>query len=464
MLHRVFAFTAAVLLACGSCGASPGDSGGRPNFIVILADDLGASELSCYGSTRNKTPNLDRLAERGVRFQTAFASPVCHPSRVTLLTGQYGSRHGVYNFAGRRGGPAVKGEGADNITSHVLWPQLLQKSGYATAMSGKWQLSGTHPSGIREAGFDEHCAWASRELLSKADRVKAQSAGINLRSRYWHPSVVKNGQWLPTTPDDYGPDIFNDFVIDFARRHKDRPFAVYYPMPLTHGPWVSTPDTTKTADDRETRSRQNFGANVRYMDRLVGKLVEALEAEGLRDNTVIVFTADNGTAGDGKSEATEQGARVPFIVSAPGVVKPRPATAALADLSDVFPTLLEFAGVTPPVDRPIDGRSMAPFLRGESEQTRDWIFSYQADRRILRTARWLLEDNSPLHYGRLYDCGDRRDGAGYVDVTVSAAPEALAAKEHFNALLARLPAPVLEKEGPPNERKAGSERSGDEAD
>ena len=451
----------AILAICGG-DASAGERRRPPNFVIILADDLGAAELSSYGSTQHKTPNLDRLAVSGVRFQTAYASPVCHPSRVTLLTGQYGCHHGVYNFAGRRGGPEAKGEGPDDIASHVLWPQLLQKAGYATAMAGKWQLSGSHPTGIREAGFDEHCAWATRELMSKEDRLKAQSAGINFRSRYWHPSIVRNGRWVPTAPDDYGPDMFNEFVIDFARRHKDRPFAVYYPMPLTHGPWVSTPETTKAAADREQRSRGNFGANVRYMDRLVGKLVEALEAEGLRDNTVIVFTADNGTAGDGKSEATEQGARVPFVVSAPGVVKQRGATAALADLSDVFPTLLEIAGVPPPADRPIDGRSMAKFLRGESEQTRDWIFSYQADRRILRTQHWLLEDNSPLHYGRLYECGDRRDGVGYKDVTTSDAPEVLAAKEHFNKLLARLPAPVLEKEGPPNERKPGSKRSDDD--
>jgi arylsulfatase A len=433
----------------------------KPNLIVILADDLGASELSCYGSTHNKTPNLDRLAERGVRFRTAFASPVCHPSRFTILTGQYGCHHGVYNFAARRGGPEAKGRGPDDITSHVVWPQLLQKAGYATAMSGKWQLSGAHPTAIREAGFDEHCAWATRELMSKEDGLKAQAAGIDFRSRYWHPSIVKNGEWLPTTADDYGPEIFNDFVIDFALRHKDRPFAVYYPMPLTHGPWVSTPETTKTSEDRETKSRGNFGSNVRYMDRLVGKLVEALQAEGLGDNTVILFTADNGTGGDGKSQATEKGARVPFIVSGPGVVKARPATAALADLSDVLPTLLEFAGVPTPADRPIDGQSMVKFLRGESEQTRDWIFSYQADRRILRTARWLLEDNSPLHYGRLYDCGDKRDGAGYEDVTASNAPEVLAAKEHFDKLLARLPAPVLEKEGKPNERNRGGKKSDD---
>ena len=436
----------------------------KPNVIVILADDLGASELSCYGGTEYKTPHLDRLAASGVRFQTAFASPVCHPSRFTILTGQYGCHHGVYNFAGKRGGPDVKGQGPDNIASHVVWPQLLRKAGYATAMAGKWQLSGTHPTGIREAGFDEHCAWASRELLSKQDRDRAAAAGISFRSRYWHPSIVRNGQWLPTTPDDYGPDVFNDFVIDFARRHKDRPFAVYYPMPLTHGPWVSTPITTKSPADRQKKSPANFGANVQYMDLLVGRLLDALEAEGLRDNTLILFTADNGTGGDGKSQATEKGARVPFIASAPGWLKPRLAAAALADLSDVLPTLLDLAGAPPPADRPIDGRSLAPFLRGQSDRTRDWIFAYQADRRILRTSRWLLEDNSPLHYGRLYDCGDRRDGTGYTDVTASDAPDVVAAKRRFDELLANLPAPVLAKEGPPNENKPGSRKAADDAD
>jgi hypothetical protein len=113
------------------------------------------------------------------------------------------------------------------------------------------------------------------------------------------------------------------------------------------------------------------------------------------------------------------------------------------------------AGAKLPTDRPIDGHSYAAFLRGQTDATRDWIFAFQADRRILRTQRWLLEDNSPLHWGQLFDCGDRRDGAGYEDVTASNDPQALAAKAKFNALLQALPAPMLPEEGAPNERKAG---------
>jgi arylsulfatase A len=184
--------------------------------------------------------------------------------------------------------------------------------------------------------------------------------------------------------------------------------------------------------------------------------VAELDRLGLADNTIVSFTGDNGTGGDGKSQATERGARVPMIVSGRGLVKQRSATMELSDTADILPTLVELAGAKLPTDRLIDGRSYAAFLRGQSEATRDWIFAFQADRRILRTMRWLLEDNSPLHAGRLYDCGDGRDGAGYQDVTDSKDPQALAAKAKFNALLESLPAPALSEEGAPNEPKAGN--------
>jgi hypothetical protein len=116
---------------------------------------------------------------------------------------------------------------------------------------------------------------------------------------------------------------------------------------------------------------------------------------------------------------------------------------------------VELAGAKLPTDRPIDGRSYAAFLRGQTDATRDWIFAFQADRRILRTKRWLLEDNSPLHWGHLFDCGNGREGKGYKDVTDSNDAEVLAIKAEFNKLLESLPAPVLAAEGAPNERKAG---------
>ncbi|MDO8545710.1 MAG: sulfatase-like hydrolase/transferase [Opitutaceae bacterium] len=424
----------------------------RPNIIVIMADDMGAGELGAYGHPTHRTPNLDQLARTGVKFETAYTSPVCHPTRFTLMTGQYGFRTGVLNFSGKRGGPPVKHEGADDISNHVTFGQVLKNAGYATALAGKWQLSGSYPTVVREAGFDEFCIWGYREHYSADDRAKAEAAGISFRSRYWHPSVCRNGRWVPTGANDYGPDIFSDFLLEFVRRKRDQPFFIYYPMPLTHGPWLPTPDSYQPGMNRERSNAANFQANVEYTDKLIGRLLHALEQAGVRENTLIIFTGDNGTGGDGKSTATEKGARVPLIVNAPGLIKTRGTTLALADTSDVFPTVVEFAAANVPAKHVVDGRSLAPFLRGERDTTREWIFAYQADRRILRTERWLLEDNSPRHYGKLIDCGASRDGTGYRDVTNSKDTEVIAARAYFDRLLENLPAPLLDHDGAPNEK------------
>lgn len=444
-------------------GIANGASAERPNIIVILADDLGAKELGCYGNREHRTPNLDALAQSGVKFETCFTSPVCHPTRFMLMTGQYGCHNGIYNFSGKRGGPA-KDDPRENIATHATFGKLLKEAGYATAIAGKWQLSGEAPTLIRECGFDEYCMWGFGGYYTKEDRDRALAAGIDFRSRYWHPSVIRNGTWVPTTANDYGPDIHQAFILDFIRRQKDGPFFLYYPMCLTHAPWEPTPDTKASASAangtrKDRKSADNFKADVEYMDKLVGNLVNELDRLGLRENTVIFFTGDNGTGGDGKSQATERGARVPMIVNGPGVVKTRGATLQLTDLSDVLPTIVEFSKAKLPTDRPIDGRSYAAFLRGESEVTRDWIFAFQADRRILRTSRWLLEDNSPLHWGQLFDCGENRNGVGYRNVTVAEDPEVVAIKAQFNALLTKLPAPVLAAEGAPNERKSADEKT-----
>ena len=424
----------------------------KPNIIVIMADDIGAGELGSYGHPEHKTPVLDGLGAEGVRFETCYTSPVCHPTRFMLMTGQYACHNGVYNFGGKRGGPE-RGDPHDDITTHHTFGQILKEAGYATAIAGKWQLSGRPPTLIREAGFDEYCMWGYAGYYTAEDRAKAEAAGIDFVSRYWHPSVIRNAAWVPTTESDYGPDIYNAFVCDFIQRQKDRPFFVYYPMCLTHSPWYSTPDSTQSAADKAKHSKNNLKANVEYMDKLVGRVVTQLDALGLRENTVIFFTGDNGTGGDGKSQPTELGARVPMIVNGPGIVKQRAATMELTDLSDVLPTIVELGAAELPKDRPIDGHSYAKFLRGESESTRDWIFAFQADRRILRTKRWLLEDNSPLHWGHLFDCGESRNGSGYVEATDSKDPEAIAAKDFFNQLIGKLPAPVLDHEGAPNENR-----------
>jgi arylsulfatase A len=420
-----------------------------PNLIVLMADDLGACELSCYGHPTHRTPHLDRLARTGVQFDTCYSTPICHPTRFEIMTGQYGHHNGVYHFPGRRGGPK-SGSPEDNIAGHLTFAQVLKHRGYATAQSGKWQLTGEHPKLIYECGFDEYCMWAYKHNLPPGVEHTGgwEGAKGGKTARYWHPSIVTNGKYRPTGPDDYGPDVFTDFVIDFARRHRNQPFFIYYPMCLTHGPHLPTPDSVQSEAEKTKNSKDNFQADVEYTDKLVGRIVKALEELGLRQNTVIFFTGDNGTGGQGKGQTTERGARVPMIVDGPGTVKPTGLSGELVDLSDVLPTLAELAGAELPADHVVDGRSFAPLLRGEKGETREWIYAYLGDRRIVRTKRWLLEDNSPLGRGRLYDCGTSRDGTGYREVTDSQDPKVAAAWQMMEKILADKPVPRVAEEAP----------------
>ncbi len=436
-----------LLVATMACGK--GDEGPvvrPPNFILIMADDVGAGEFGSYGHPENLTPNLSELARSGVQFSTCYATPVCRPTRIEIMTGQYGHHNGVYQFSNQPGGPSP-GAPVNDITHHLTFAQVLKKHGYATAQAGKWQLSGKHPTLIREAGFDEYCMFAyERNLPPGVEHTGGWDSVMRKRSasRYWHPSIVRNGEYVPTRPDSYGPDIFTDFVIDFARRHRDRPFFIYYPLVLTHVPYVPTPDTLKSEADRFTRPEGALGANVRYIDKLVGRIVRALDDLELRDRTIVLFTGDNGTIGNGKGRATELGARVPMIVNGPSVVQPLHISRELIDLSDVLPTLVDLAGATLPSGHVVDGRSFAPILRGEPGNTRDWIYSYIGNRRIVRTRRWLLEDNTPHQFGRLYDCGDNRNGSGYREVTHSSDAEVLAARRMMERILADKPVPDID--------------------
>jgi arylsulfatase A len=419
----------------------------KTSFIVMMADDLGAKELACYGHPDHETPNLDRLAETGVQFRTCYATPICHPTRFMIMTGQYGHHNGIYQFPGRRGGPEPDSP-LEDMKKHFTFAHMLKQAGYTTAHAGKWQLPGKLPDLVYEAGFDEYCMWAYRHNLP--EDVKHTGGWENKQktktSRYWHPSILKNTEYQSTKPDDYGPDLFASFVIDFIRRHRDEPVFVYYPMCLTHAPRYPTPDTSKSVEDRFKRDKGNFRANVEYMDKIVGRIVKSLEDLGLRDNTVLFFTGDNGTGGSGKGQVTELGARVPMIVNCPGSVKAIGPSDALADLSDVLPTLADLAEVPLSRDRPIDGVSFAPILRGEKSDVREWIYSYLGDGRILRDKRWLLEGNSPHNPGRFCDCGDSRDGVGYRDVTDSRDPEVVAARKRFEGILKDKPVPLLPPE------------------
>ncbi len=416
----------------GSAAAKP------PNIVLILADDLGAKELSCYGHREHRTPNLDRMAAEGMRFETFYSMPLCTPTRVALMTGQYGFHNGYLGMQDPAFKPAPTSP-ESQIGHHFTHADLLNSRGYATALAGKWQLSGEGETLVRDAGFDEYRMWAYDHNLPPGVTHPAHEGpggkGGNA-CRYWHPSIVENGRYLPTKPGDYGPDLFNDFVIDFARRHKDGPFFVYYTSVLTHSPHLETPDPAQPGK----RWPATFKSNLEYLDHLMGKLLAGLKAEGLDENTLVIFLGDNGTGGSGKGTVTELGARVPCIVRGPGV-KRGVVARAVADLTDIMSTLADLSGAELPKDRPFDGHSLGPVLRGEKEKHRDWIYSHLDDGRILRDRRWLLEIAKGGRGEKFFDCGESRDGTGYKDATGSADPEVKAARARFADILAKMPEP-----------------------
>ena len=412
----------------------------RPNIIFILADDLGAKELGCYGNKEYRTPNLDRMAAEGTRFETFYVMPLCTPTRVCLMTGQYGFRTGYLGMANPAFVP-LPGAPEKAISHHFTNGKLMQSAGYATALAGKWQLSGKLPTLIHDAGFDHYRMWAYDSnlppgIIHPSHESNPQAAA----SRYFYPSIVEDGKYLPTKADDFGPDLFNDYVMNFPREHREQPFFIYYTSVLTHTPRTETPDPTRPG----ARWPKGFKSNLEYLDYLMGKLFSSLKANGLDENTLVFFVGDNGTSpdgtdGGGKGKVIEMGVRVPAIVRGPGVQRGF-VSRALADATDIMPTLAEYSGTPLPTDRIYDGHSLGPVLRGEAKQHRDWIYSHLDDGRLLRDARWLLEINRG-NREKFYDCGESRDGSGYRDVTDSADPEVKAARAKFAEILASIPEP-----------------------
>ncbi|SHK00278.1 sulfatase-like hydrolase/transferase [Pseudozobellia thermophila] len=366
-------FVALIFLGCKEAAKEQAVDGRPPNILFILVDDLGKEWVGCYGAEDIVTPNIDQLAESGMRFNNVYSMPQCTPSRVTLLTGQYPFRHGWVNHwdVPRWGGGAHFDE-----TQNPSLVQEMRRAGYKTCIAGKWQIDDfrVEPDALIKAGFDEFCMWTGYE------------AGVEASAeRYWDPYIfTKEGS--KTYAGAFGPDIFRDFIVRFLKENKEEPMFVYYPMVLTHTPFVSTPD--EAADDNMGKHK----AMVRYTDKIVGELVEALKQNDLFENTMVVFTTDNGTTSaitgtykgrpikGGKARTVEAGICEPFIVSWPGTIEPRQTSEALIDFTDLLPTFIDIAGGGSPdqwtanhAGQPIDGKSFKDVLLGTTDSAREWI-------------------------------------------------------------------------------------------
>lgn len=418
-------------------GTTPGvaaETGSRPNIVLILADDFGLDGVSCYGSDRFKTPHIDQLAKEGIRFENAYCTPLCGPTRCLLITGRYGFR---------TGGLTNPTAGNPRPEDEPSIARVVKSAGYVTGMCGKWRQMGATPG---DWGFDEY--------------LTDPTAG----GYFWQKSYIKNGQQVELDRVVYYPDIAHEFALDFIRRHKDKPFFFYYPSHLVHGPIVPTPDSKLPAgtapQDVKGEAGPNqpyYADNVTYLDKQVGSLVAELEKLGLREKTLIVFTADNGTASESttihgrqinghKGTMLEGGAHVPLIASWKGVAPAGTVLKDLVDFSDLLPTFAELAGAKLPENVIFDGRSFAPQLRGQKGNPREWIFVQLGAQWYVRDAGWKLNQK-----GELFEMSD----APFVETLVPVegqSAEAAAARARLQAVLDKLN-PAGGKQVPPGAEK-----------
>jgi len=371
----------------------------KPNLILIMADDLGYETIGANGGTSYRTPVIDKLAATGARFTHCYAQPLCTPTRVQLMTGLSNARNYI-TFG--------------NMDPHaVTFANLLKPAGYATCIAGKWQL-GRDLDLPKKFGFDEYCLWQHTRRPP----------------RYANPGLDINGVEKDYTNGEYGPDLVNNYVLDYIERKKDAPFFVYYPMILTHDPYQPTPDSKdwdpKAVGERVNKDPKHFGEMVEYTDKLVGKVVAKLDALDLRDNTLILFLGDNGTGrgtrsmmGDrvvigGKGTTTDAGMHVPLIANWPGGVAAGKVHSDLVDTTDFVPTLLDAAGVNPPSALRFDGRSFFTQLCGNKGSPREWIYSWYSPRQgVVFSVREFAFDQR----FKLYRSGD------FFDLTQDAAEQ-----------------------------------------
>ena len=348
------------------------DDGSRPNVVLILADDLGYRDLGFTGATEIETPNLDRLAAEGVRFESGYvAHPVCAPSRGGLLTGRYPARFGMDGNLGYA--PFDPHEGLP--VGETTFVASLRAAGYRTGMVGKWHLGAAPEFLPRVRGFEEFTGFLDGVHYYWGRDIDAGDPSDGARA-----PITSGSRAVRLRADEYLTDFVTDRAIDFLRGPYGDPFFLYVSYNAPHRPLQAPPElAAKYAHLGESRSR--YLGMVDSLDRNVGRLLQELETTALREDTVVFFLSDNGGVHparsgptndfadnapfrDGKGSLFEGGIRVPFVASWPGRWPSGAAYEEPVISLDIAATTLALADVTP--EKPLDGVNLDPFLRGEA--------------------------------------------------------------------------------------------------
>lgn len=404
----------------------------RPNILFILSDDQGPWAMGCAGNPEIETPHLDRLAATGMRFENFFcASPVCSPARATLLTGRIPSQHGIHDWiaAGNTIAeyePGRNGELIEYLKSQVGYTDILSEAGYACGISGKWHLGDCHHP---QKGFEYWQVHAKGggpyfdALMVKGDNVYKEPAYVTdvitdnalhwleqekHNERPFYLSVHYTAPHSPWSRENHPADVYDHY-------YHNCPFESV-PGNLTPPEWVQQVSIPLKTPDQRRERLSGYYAAVTTMDRNIGRLIDWLEDNGLREDTLIIFTSDNGmNMGHhgvyGKGNATfpmnmfEESVKVPFIVSNPPRVTQGTVNSHLVSQYDFMPTLLEYVGLENPQAEHLPGKSFAALLCGTDteEDSHIVVFDEYGPVRMIRNRRWKYVHRFADGPNELYD-------------------------------------------------------------
>jgi arylsulfatase A-like enzyme len=404
----------------------------RPNIVFILADDLGYGDLSCYGQKYFQTPHIDQLAETGMRFTQHYAgSPVCAPSRCVLMTGKHTGHAWV------RGNKQAEPSGQLPLPENeVTFARLLQSSGYKTGCFGKWGLGIAGSSGDpQKHGFDEFFGYYDQVLAHNSfpeylyrngEKVDLDNEVHYLDESHWSRGLGS----YSTVKRDYSNDLIFEEALGFLEKNRENPFFLYFPTTIPHdngeapeGERFEVPELGKFKDRDWSGEEKAYAAMVRRLDMYVGKIEEKLRELNLEQNTMIVFTSDNGavhpdtfenrfgsngTLRGYKRDLYEGGIRVPLIIKWPAVIEGGQTSGHISAFWDFFPTLCDVAGIQSTHET--DGISFLPELRGKNQPEHEYLYWefhwWKPSKRALRMGKWKAVQNAPESEIELYDLSE----------------------------------------------------------
>ncbi len=393
----------------------------RPNIIFIMADDLGYGDLGCYGQREIQTPQIDALAKNGMRFTQFYAgSTVCAPSRCCLMTGL----HTGHCF--------IRGNGKDNLRPEdVVVAEIAKAAGYATGLFGKWGLGHEGSSGLpTRQGFDHFFGYLDQH---HAHNYYPSFLVLN-ENRFPLANVVpEEGQWgqgVATEKQEYSHDLINAAALDFIERYYCRPFFLYLAYTIPHANneaqnrGMEVPDYGQYAERDWPEPQKGHAAMITRMDTDIGRIMDRLRTCGILDNTIVIFTSDNGPHREGgndpdfndsngaltgiKRSLHEGGIRVPLIASGPGHIPAGAVSDHVGAFWDVLPTVADLVGAKHAVPHDLDGISFAPSLLGRPAEQRQhddlfWVFYEGQGARALRWGEWKAIEQPLYTPLRLYD-------------------------------------------------------------